>query len=159
MAKSATVLLLSVAALVTTDAHAQCLKHDCSSDPIAWGAAFGGTGSQQEDAAKAARTVVAAKQQEANAEHISTMGLVERRKLLYSLEDTLTRLSGKPATVVGATVLAKGSGYLFCGGAMYGGGTAAMFILDTRPGATATLNAAKETWIAAGCELAATTLR
>ena len=42
---------------------------------------------------------------------------------------------------------------------MYGGTAPAMFILDTRPGATTTLNAAKEAWVAAGCELAATSLR
>jgi hypothetical protein len=116
-------------------------------------------GAEQEAAVRAAQAVTTARQQEANADLITGMGLVERRKLLFSLEDTLTRLSGKPATVVGATVLARGGGYLFCGGALYGGADGAMFVLDTRPGATATLKADKGVWVAAGCELPATTLR
>ncbi|TAJ72106.1 MAG: hypothetical protein EPO51_08280 [Phenylobacterium sp.] len=159
MARHVIAMCIALIAMGTGAAEAQCMKYDCSNDAAAWRGATSGSHTEREEAAKGARAVGAAKQQEANAALIADMGLVERRKLLFKLEDTLSRLSGKPATVIGATVLARSGGYLFCGGALYGGADGAMFVLDTRAGATASLKADKAAWITAGCELPAVTLR
>ncbi|AFU88102.1 hypothetical protein CcrColossus_gp232 [Caulobacter phage CcrColossus] len=155
--------ILLAATLIATPALAQCpIGGNCMSDPQAWKNMFGASPAQraeQSSARRAAESVIQDRQTQANADLLGDMGQVERYRLTYSVEDTLTRLSGAPTTVLRATVLARGGGYLFCGSALYGQSDNGIFVLDTRPGGIATLHASKDAFIAAGCGQPATILR
>lgn len=155
--------ILIAAALFSTPALAQCpVGANCMGNPQAWKDMFGDTPAQraeQSSARRAAESVVQDQQQQHNAALLSDMGQIERYKLTYSIEDTLTRLSGAPTTVLRATVLARGGGYLFCGSALYGQNDGGIFVLDTRPGGVASLHASKDAFLGAGCGQPATILR
>ncbi|AXQ68779.1 hypothetical protein HOU00_gp346 [Caulobacter phage CcrPW] len=156
-------ILIAAAALFYTPALAQCpVGANCMGDPQAWNKMFGNTPAQraeQSSARRAAESVIQDRQTQANADLLGDMGQVERYRLTYSVEDTLTRLSGAPATVLRATVLARGGGYLFCGSALYGQRDSGIFVLDTRPGGIATLHASESVFADAGCGVPATILR
>lgn len=157
------ILLAAAIFCVPISALAQCpVGANCMGNPQAWNDMFGDTPAQraqQSIARRAAEAVVQDRQQQNNASLLTDMGQTERYKLTYSIEDTLTRLSGAPTTVLRATVLARGGGYLFCGSALYGQQDGGIFVLDTRPGGIAQLRATKEAFLGAGCAVPATILR
>lgn len=143
-------------------ARAECLKDDCSDDPKAWADMFGTTLEQQAEQSRARVAAEAWVISERNANNealLRDLGQQDRIRLTYSLEDTLTRLASKPATVLRATVAARGGAYVFCGSAMYADRSQGAFVLDTRPGGVAKLKATREDFATAACQSGATILR
>lgn len=132
---------------------APCLKQDCSQDPQAWADMMGTSPEQrreQQIARDAARAIVQAQKSEDVDAFIGSIGIKQRYRLLYTIEDTFSRLLGKPYTVISAVVLPRGAGYLFCGSGFYEGG-GGVFVFDTRPGGFHTLTATRQSFASAGC--------
>lgn len=156
-------VLAALLAGAASAASAQCpLGGNCLGDPKAWRNMFGDAPAQQAEqssAQRAAEVVVLGQRDVNDAALLEGMPIYEKIKLVHSVEDTLTRLSGAPSVVLRATVLARGGGYLFCGSAIYGQKGEGTFVFDTREGGGASLHANRDAFEAAGCNLPATILR
>lgn len=146
-------LTLAIAfGLIASTATAACLKLDCSQDPQAWADMFGNSPAQkreQQIARDAARAEVRRRQM-AGAD-VTNIGIKQRLRLLYSIEDTFTRLVGQPYYVLSAIVVQRADNYLFCGSGVYGDGQGGVFVFDTAPGGIHTLTADRATFDGAGC--------
>jgi hypothetical protein len=142
--------------LAAPEARAACLKLDCSQDPDAWGDMLGDTPeaqAEQQTARSAAGAYVSQRDEAKYHQMVATFGVKERFQMLYTLEDTFSRLVGRPYTVISAVVLPRGDGYLFCGSGYYGAaeGQGGVFAFDTNEGGVRTLSAQKTEFAAAGC--------
>lgn len=161
--KRTILVLAALLAGAASAASAQCpLGGNCLGDPKAWNDMFGSTPAQraeQANAQRAAEVIVLGQRDVNDAALLESMPLYEKIKLVHSVEDTLTRLSGAPSVVLRATVLARGGAYLFCGSAIYGQNDRGTFVFDTREGGGALLHATEAAFDAAGCNVSATILR
>ena len=151
-----TLSLLLLMFVAAPQAHAACLKLDCSQDPDAWGAMLGDTPparAEQQSARNAAAGVVSERDEAKYRQMVAAFGVKERWQMLSTLEDTFSRLVGKPYAVISAVVIPRGDGYLFCGSGIYGTreGEGGVFVFDTNDGGERTLNAQKAQFAKAGC--------
>lgn len=132
-----------------------CLKADCSQDPQAWADMFGTSPAQRREQALA-RQAAAAEVARRKASHDvgANYGEEDRYRMVLQLEDSFTRLTNEPYTVVDAVMFPHGAHYLFCGTGVHRSG-AGVFIFDTNPRGIHTLHASREQFEAAGCADAA----
>lgn len=131
---------------------APCLKSDCSQDPQAWADMLGNTPKERAEQ-KIARE---AAQNEVNREHardVAAMPLYQKERMVFAMEDSLSRLTGERFHVLSALVVPRGTEYVFCGmGEIVGPPLVrSVFVVDTREGGIKTLHATRREFEAAGC--------
>lgn len=135
-------LALGCATLGAAAARAECLKLDCSHDPAAWGAMFGDTpaAKREQDATRRAVSAFSARatRQRAQEERgLKNLPPAQREALAGEVEKVLTLATQTPTTIVSASMGVRGTAFLVCGGALYGGSgdDTGVFIYDSNPGA------------------------
>lgn len=128
-----------------------CLKADCSQDPQAWADMFGTAPAQRREQQIVRRAAAAEVERRKLARDIgASYGEQDRYRLVLQLEDSFTRITNEPYTVVDAVMIPNGSHYLFCGTGVHRSG-AGIFVFDTDPRGIHTLTASKAQFDAAGC--------
>jgi hypothetical protein len=149
-----TLFLAGALALMALPTFAACPKLDCSKDPQAWADMMGTSRAQrreQQIARDAAEAEVRRRGGSPAAKDLTNLGYDQRLDLIYSIEDTFSRLVGQPYHVLAAVVVQRGADdFLFCGSGFFKSG-AGVFVYDTRPGGIKTLQADRQTFAAAGC--------